>query len=333
MKNNISVVIPVYNGEKTIGRALASLISNKDYIAEIIVVNDNSTDDTINQVKPFMGYLPVKIINSKGYHNPSVARRTGLLCATGEWITFIDADDCLTASSLYYVNKYLEDDENLVLLYSQTIYYESGNFVPEDIGHSDNSCGGNFYKRKYLIENNLLPHEHLKMSEDEYFNNKVRKYIEYVDKSDSTYDYYDYPVYEVHHDIDEVKSFAVSHWVEYLIKYHLLAQMYLTDDFIQYRELNSIMQDEYIDNFIFCYFLLQGLMADETEKVDVEEQNKYFKEALLFFTKRFFQYKKYIIDYYKTNEEYVSSLWEGATNSIGFEFDETLSFEDFVNSL
>lgn len=333
MKNNISVVIPVYNGGKTIARALASLISSKDYIKEIIVVNDNSTDDTINQVKPFMGYLPVKIINSEGVHNPSVARKTGLLCAGGEWITFIDADDCLTASSLYYVNKFLEEDDNLVLLHCQTIYYESGNFVPEDISHSDYSCGGNFYKREYLIENNLLPHESLKMSEDEYFNNKVRKYIEYVDESDATFDYYDYPVYEVHHDIDEEKSFAISHWVDYLIKYHLLAQIYLTEDLIKYSSLNNVLRDEYIDNFIFCYFLLQGLMADETEMIDIGEQKKYFKEALLFFTKKFFEYKKYIIDYYKNNEEYVNTLWEGASKSVGFEFDETLSFEDFVNGL
>lgn len=46
MGNKIfSIVIPVYNGEKTIQRTLASLISSKDYIKEIIIVDDHSADN------------------------------------------------------------------------------------------------------------------------------------------------------------------------------------------------------------------------------------------------------------------------------------------------
>lgn len=84
-------------------------------------------------------------------HNPGAARKIGLLETKSEWVTFLDADDCLTPGSLYYVSKHLK--ENLLLLHCQQIFYESGTFDKDNIDFSIYSCGGNFYKTKYLLDN------------------------------------------------------------------------------------------------------------------------------------------------------------------------------------
>ena len=64
-----------------------------------------------------------------------------------------------------------------------------------------------------------MPHNILRMAEDEYFNLLIEMFINHVD-GQSVISYYDYPVYEVHHDFDDGNSFAIDNWTDYAIKYH-----------------------------------------------------------------------------------------------------------------
>lgn len=331
----ISVIIPAYNAEKTIGRTLASLISNKDYISEIIMVDDNSTDDTVKQALKFSEHFNnFHIIGSEGWHNPGLARKTGMIHAHGEWITFLDADDCFTPSSLRYVSKQIADSDAVILL-CQSIYYESGSFAPETIGHTDISCGGNFYKKDYLINNNLYPHNKLLMAEDEYFNEIILKYIEYCDPRsyDELVKRYDYPVYEVHHDIEDGLSFALSNWVDYICKYHLLYKEYVMDFFKDNKELRRYFVEEYMDSFIFCYLMMQGLMLDDDVYFDYEYNKRYFIRAIKYFEDYFNLHRYCIVSYYNSSEGNVISLLKSAISTIGFEYNEFLSFSDFIDDL
>ena len=91
ISEKISVILPVYNGEKYIEEALSSIFSQKgDHEFEIIVVNDGSTDNTEQILKPYMDRIVYKYQKNGG---PPVARNTGLELATGNYITFLDADD------------------------------------------------------------------------------------------------------------------------------------------------------------------------------------------------------------------------------------------------
>ncbi len=322
---DISVVIPVYNGERTIERALASLISNKKYIKEIIVVDDYCNDDTVKIVRNYYDVFEnLKIMRSEGKHNPGLARKTGLLNASGKWITFLDADDCLTASSLIYVYNSLNDDT--LLLCCKTIYYESGNFNKDTIEFSDTSCGGNFYNRKFLIDNKLYPDDELRLVEDEYFNEKVIKYIELLDRE---IEHYDYPVYEVHHDIQEGLSYALSNWVDYLCKYRLLYKQKLVDDFFDIADTDEL-RTEYINNIIFCYFLAEGMMLDKDINFYFDENKKYFNQAINYYMNKFDDIYYSIIFYFEKQENLVESIRQSAIESIGFEFDDYLSFRRFI---
>lgn len=85
----ISIVIPVYNQAEYLPSAIESALE-QTVPCEIIVVNDGSTDGSLEIAKRF----PVKVVNqiNKGL---SSARNTGIMNATGDYVLFLDADDML----------------------------------------------------------------------------------------------------------------------------------------------------------------------------------------------------------------------------------------------
>jgi glycosyltransferase involved in cell wall biosynthesis len=86
---NISVVIPAYNVDKYIGRAIASVLSQELPPQEILVVDDGSTDSTAEVVK---NYPDVKYFY-KPNGGAASARNIGIANAQGDWVAFLDADD------------------------------------------------------------------------------------------------------------------------------------------------------------------------------------------------------------------------------------------------
>ena len=86
----ISVVIPAYNAEQHIGRAIDSVLAQTRPADEIIVIDDGSTDATAEVIRSFGDR--VTLIQQKNA-GVSVARNTGIEAATGDWIAFLDADD------------------------------------------------------------------------------------------------------------------------------------------------------------------------------------------------------------------------------------------------
>lgn len=87
----VSIVVPVYNGEKTIGRCIESLL-NLDYPKdryEIIVVDNGSKDRTREIVKKY----PVTLLVENKIRSSYAARNKGIKHAKGEYIAFIDADE------------------------------------------------------------------------------------------------------------------------------------------------------------------------------------------------------------------------------------------------
>ena len=89
--HTISVIIPTYNSALFIARAITS-IQEQHYPVQwqIIVVDDGSTDHTSTLIRdhyPFIHYI------HQSNQGPAAARNAGLEAASGEWITFLDADD------------------------------------------------------------------------------------------------------------------------------------------------------------------------------------------------------------------------------------------------
>ena len=87
----ISVIIPLYNKEQIIRKTLQSVLTQDYDDFEVIVVNDGSTDNSVEKVKS-IGDTCVRLIEQEN-GGPSKARNTGVKNAKGEWIVFLDADD------------------------------------------------------------------------------------------------------------------------------------------------------------------------------------------------------------------------------------------------
>lgn len=114
----ISVVIPVYNGEKTIKETIDSVLyqSFKDF--ELIVINDGSTDKTLDIVSD----IKDERLQVFSYPNAGLAasRNRGISLAKGEYISFIDADDLWTADKLEAQFKALQENPQASVAYSWT---------------------------------------------------------------------------------------------------------------------------------------------------------------------------------------------------------------------
>ena len=89
----ISVVIPVYNVDKYVGKCLSSLVEQTYRDFEIIAVNDGSTDNSLDILRHFeQKYDFITVIDKKN-GGMSSARNAGMKIARGEYISFVDSDD------------------------------------------------------------------------------------------------------------------------------------------------------------------------------------------------------------------------------------------------
>lgn len=95
-EHEISIIIPAYNAENTIIDVLEAIYkqTKRQYIKEIIVVNDGSSDNTVNMVEnyPKQDGIILRLINQKNM-GVSAARNIGMMTASGKWLALCDADD------------------------------------------------------------------------------------------------------------------------------------------------------------------------------------------------------------------------------------------------
>jgi glycosyltransferase involved in cell wall biosynthesis len=113
----ISVVIPAFNEEALIPRCLTALLNQTEKPFEIIVIDNNSTDKTVEIVKKF----PVKIITEKK-QGISYARNAGFALATGDVLARIDADTIVPENWIESIAKHFTQDKNLIALSGPTSF-------------------------------------------------------------------------------------------------------------------------------------------------------------------------------------------------------------------
>ena len=117
MVPSISVIIPVYNGERYIKGTVTSVIEcGGDYGVEIIVVNDGSTDSTLEILKIFKNSIKVISTLNQG---ESAAVNTGIVNALGEFLLIVSADDPIFTPRIFQnVAEFFETNPSTVALFS-----------------------------------------------------------------------------------------------------------------------------------------------------------------------------------------------------------------------
>lgn len=123
----ISVVIPLYNKEKTIVHTLSTVISQTYKFFEVIIVNDGSSDNSVQLINDNFSDSKIRII-SQPNAGVSTARNRGIEEAKGDWIAFLDADD-------EWLPTYLESVVNAILANREAQVVLSGRFAQNFLTH------------------------------------------------------------------------------------------------------------------------------------------------------------------------------------------------------
>ncbi len=110
----VSVIIPVYNGEKYITQAINSVLSQDYDPIELIVIDDGSIDDTKNQVMKFGNQIRYFYQRNCGQ---SIALNLGLDHTKGDYISFLDSDDYWTKHKLKNQIEIFKKDPDLDMVY------------------------------------------------------------------------------------------------------------------------------------------------------------------------------------------------------------------------
>jgi glycosyltransferase involved in cell wall biosynthesis len=179
--NKISVIIPAYNSEKTILATITSVQNQTFTDWEIIIINDGSTDNTLEVVEKIQDER-IKIYS---YENGglSTARNRGITQAKGEFISFLDADDLWSPDKLELQLKALQENPTAGVAYSlvvsglekadnlftfiegnKTIYH--GDVYRQLLLKNFISCGSNILVRRAAIESVGIFDLQLKSCED-----------------------------------------------------------------------------------------------------------------------------------------------------------------------
>ena len=176
--SKISVVVPAYNSQRTIIETITSVLQQTFSDLELIVINDGSTDRTLELLETIQD--PRLKIYSYPNGGLPTARNRGIGCATGEFISFIDADDLWTPDKLELQLKALEKNPQAGVAYSWTICMGNngnsfhpgvsesfqGNVYPNLLVGNFIASGSNVLIRRKAIESVGYFDESLKSCED-----------------------------------------------------------------------------------------------------------------------------------------------------------------------
>jgi len=105
-KVKVSIIIPAYNAEKFIERSLGSALNQTLKEIEVIVVNDGSTDKTLEKILQFKDDKRLKIIDLRQNMGAGPARNIAIEAAVGEFLGFIDSDDVVDLRYFEFLYKY-----------------------------------------------------------------------------------------------------------------------------------------------------------------------------------------------------------------------------------
>jgi glycosyltransferase domain-containing protein len=120
----VSIIIPTYNREKYIKRAIDSALNQTYKNIEIIIIDGSSNDKTKEVIKPYLSNFPIRYIRQKEIHtnygvdrNPSGVRNQGIKIAKGKYIAILDDDDFwCNKKKLEKQVKFLEEHPDYVLI-------------------------------------------------------------------------------------------------------------------------------------------------------------------------------------------------------------------------
>ena len=155
----ISVIIPTYNSEKYILDCLNSIFSSTYTNYEVIIVDDGSTDNTINFIKNIRNHnIKIYSCNNKG---PGFARNVGIKHSKGKYVFFVDSDDTINSDTFEMLLSEMKGND--IVIGNYKIIYDDGT-IEKFITPLDSSFNSFFesvtiwnrlYLKSFIVDNNV----------------------------------------------------------------------------------------------------------------------------------------------------------------------------------
>ena len=184
----VSIIVPVYNASKHIPSLIESVQKQTNTNWELLLVDDGSKDNSLELCKKYQAEdSRIKVLHQEN-QGPSAARNAGILAATGEWVTFVDADDSLLDCFLSSMVEMLhckqdidivfagyvvvENSQNSIYTYNTAVYcgFEAIKEVIAKTNILHRCCPwGKMFRRSVILEHNVLFDTQLAHSEDRLF--------------------------------------------------------------------------------------------------------------------------------------------------------------------
>ena len=216
----VSVILPIYNMERYLKECVQSVVLQSYRNIEIILVDDGSTDNSLKICHSLQKSDDRVMVISKQNGGVSTARNSGIEKAQGDWIMFVDPDDCLSSKIIQTLLSNISEETDIIACCCK-VFDDSGlddedhffvgnrTFVDDknDLyfqlmesgygqqGKTYTAIGvpwGKLYKRDFLIQNKLQFNTELRRVQDNLFNMYAFFYadeIKYIDEPLYNYRY------------------------------------------------------------------------------------------------------------------------------------------------
>lgn len=151
----VSIIIPVYNGEKYLCACLDSVFSQTLKDIQVICVNDGSTDESLKILEKYKKLFPDMVLISQENGGLSAARNAGLKVANGKYVDFLDCDDMLQQDAMQRLYVRASSDNLDMLFYDGVTVYEDENL------RSGYENYVNLYRTKVAVHETVMTGEKL----------------------------------------------------------------------------------------------------------------------------------------------------------------------------
>lgn len=196
----VSIIIPVFNGEKYVSKCLQSIVSQTYNNLEIIIINDGSNDNSLKICRDFeCSSRKIHIINNDN-HGVGYSRNCGLEIAKGEYVLFVDCDDIIPENYVEVMIKAINSEKfdlimcrisDLFINEDETVITKKWRPVPQNLTN-DFLCDyyklrpesvsltgpvAKIYKKSIIKKHNISFPTDINWGEDQVFNQAYYKFV------------------------------------------------------------------------------------------------------------------------------------------------------------
>jgi len=281
----VSVIIPIYNTENYLERCVNSVLTQTHNNLEIILINDGSTDNSLDICKKLADKDKRIILIDKENTGVSNTRNIGIEKSSGNYIIFIDSDDLIDKNYISLMLEKMETNNVNVVVSGITFCDELLNFIKEQL---------------YPVNNKILKFKDIKedIITTGYFNSVCKALYKKEIFKDLRFNE------QLKYGEDLLFSFSILYNNDiYYIKncgyFYVQNQNSLT------HSTNLKATSKYIDDNIYVYNKLANYYQDKTiiNQILLTKYNNAFKKLITIPNIKYKKFKKYIISTFKNNNQ------------------------------